>query len=72
MGLFGQKEDEETLEGLQEQEEKLRVKARNADLQLTIAQKRLMHQKLKEQGLKESDFSFNWNSIRAWLKARGL
>lgn len=72
MGLFGQKEDEETLEGLQETEEKLRVKARNADLQLTIAQKRLMHQKLKEQGLKESDFNFSWTSIRNWLKARGL
>jgi hypothetical protein len=65
------KTEDESLEELQENSEKLAVKAKNADLELTLAQKQYATQKLREQGLSKSDFG-TWGSVKRWLKSKGL
>jgi hypothetical protein len=62
------KTEDESLEELQEQNEKMQVKAKNTELQLSIAQKNMALQKLKEAGLSPSSFDNSWKKIMGWVK----
>jgi hypothetical protein len=69
---FGIGNNESSLEELQETQEKLQVKAKNADLELTVAQKQYALQKLREAGLSKSSVGGTWSSVKSWLKGKGL
>lgn len=56
-----------TLSDLQEENDELKMKEENEALQLSIAQKKLLHKKLQEQGLNENMFSSLSAAIK-WLK----
>ncbi len=62
------KRADDSLEDLQEKNEILQVKARNEELQLTIAQKKAALQRLKAAGLTTSSFGGSWAKILQWLK----
>ncbi len=68
MPWFGLGQKEKTLEELQAENESLKVKDQNAGLSLSIAQKRLAMQKMKEAGLHMSDFGGSWEKLWHWFK----
>lgn len=72
MPLFGIGQQDEDLESLQMEREKLEVRAKNADLELSVAEKKYALQKLKEQGLSKNDVGGTWSGVRRWLKEHGL
>ncbi len=64
MGIFAK---EPTLEELQETTERNAEKVRNAQLELTLAEKRFALQKLKDAGLSSNSFG-SWREIWRWVK----
>jgi predicted transcriptional regulator len=71
MPIFGiGKQEEPTLEELQESNERLKIQVQNKQLELTKAQKEAALKKLREAGLSGKDFSWNWDSIKRWVRGR--
>ncbi len=56
MGMLDGFKAKPTLSDLQEKQDELKLQAENEDLELTIAQRKALHQKLKANGLNEGMF----------------
>jgi hypothetical protein len=57
-----------TIDEVEEETEELEAQNREAEQELSLAQKKVAIAKLKERGLTPSHFSFDWRKIRDWLK----
>jgi hypothetical protein len=64
---FGEK-TEDDLEELESEEQRLQVRARNKQLELTIAEKNAALKKLRDAGLSPSSFGGSWDRIRSWIR----
>jgi hypothetical protein len=68
MSMFGFNSKKKTLSELQEENEQLQEENKNADLVLSIEQKKIAQQKLKENGLKTSNFG-SVRQLWNWVKS---
>ena len=59
---------EDDLEALESEEQRLQVRARNKQLELTIAEKNAALKKLKDAGLSGGAFGWDWSRIESWVR----
>lgn len=57
-----------TVTELEEENERLELEEKKANLQFSIAQKKAMSKQLQERGLTAKHFGFDWGKIYNWLK----
>lgn len=59
---------DKSISEIEEDTEKKEVELRNANVELTLAEKRQAILRLKEQGLKPSSFGWDWSRIKKFIK----
>lgn len=60
---------EKTISEIEEDTEKKEVELRNANVELTLEEKKAAIARLKQSGLKPSNFAFDWGRIKQWIKS---